>query len=543
MSDVAPQRPAAQTSEGSGWRPLRTPAFRRLWTAQFVSNIGSWMQTVAAQWVMISLTKSAILIGAIQAASSIPALVLAIPAGALGDLFDRRKLILATQILMLVAAAVLAVLGATGGLTPAVLLLLLFVIGCGVAGSAPTWQTLQPELVPEQDRPAAIALGSVNQNLARAVGPALGGALLAATSAAVVFGVNAASFIAVVAAVVITRIPVRASTLPREHAIEAMRAGGRFVANSPVLLSLIARAFAFILPAGATWALLPIVAHGRLHLGSGGYGLLLGCVGVGALIAATYGPAVRRLLSPRTIYAASAAIMAGGAVVLAASDSVALDAVVLVAAGAAWITAIGLLGAAYQSSMPPWVKARGIAFYQVAFQGSNAIGALGFGALASATDVRTAFYAMAALLALALLTWPLPLPAPDPRNVAPVDAWPLPDVAGNPDQVGPVLVIVEWPVRPDAEQEFLASARDLRRLRRRTGAVTWRLYRSTAHDPPVLVETFSLGTWAEHERQHARIYAGDEEVLDRLDRLLEPQIARQVSHLTAVHRGSRRSPG
>jgi MFS family permease len=543
MTDVAPRPAATQTSDGSGWRPLRTPAFRRLWTAQFVSNIGSWMQTVAAQWVMISLTRSALLIGAIQAAASIPALILAIPAGTLGDLFDRRKLILATQILMLVAATVLAVLGATGGLTPAVLLVLLFVIGCGVTGSAPTWQTLQPELVPEQDRAAAIALGTVNQNLARAVGPALGGALLAATSAALVFGVNAASFIAVVAAVMITRIPVRTSTLPREHAIEAMRAGGRFVANSPVLLSLIARAFAFILPAGATWALLPIVAHGRLHLGSGGYGLLLGCVGVGALIAATYGPAIRRLLSPRAIYAASAAIMAAGAAVLAVSDSVALDAFVLVAAGAAWITAIGLLGAAYQSSMPPWVKARGIAFYQVAFQGSNAIGALGFGALASATDVRTAFYAMAGLLVLALLTWPLPLPAPDPRNVAPVDAWPLPDVAGNPDQVGPVLVIVEWPVRPEAEPEFMASARDLRRLRRRTGAVTWRLYRSTVHDPPVLVETFSLGTWAEHERQHARIYPGDEEVLDRLDLLLEPSSARQVSHLTAVHRGSRRSRG
>jgi len=529
------------TSGGSGWSPLRTPAFRQLWTAQFVSNIGSWMQTVAAQWVMISLTRSALLIGAIQAASSLPSLILAIPAGALGDLVDRRRLILATQILMLVAATVLAVLGAAGSLSPGVLLLLLFVIGCGVAGSAPTWQTLQPELVPEQDRAAAIALGTVNQNLARAIGPAIGGALLAATSAAVVFGVNAASFVAVVAAVIVTRIPVRRSTLPREHAIEAMRAGGRFVANSPVLLGLIARAVAFILPAGATWALLPIVASGRLHLDSAGYGLLLGCVGVGALIAATYGPAIRRRLTPRVIYAASTATVAAGAVVLAVSDVVALDAVVLVAAGAAWITAIGLLGAAYQSSMPPWVKARGIAFYQVAFQGSNAIGALGFGALAAATDVRVAFYGMAGLLALAvLLTWRLPLPAADPHTVAPVDPWPLPDVEGDAEQAGPVLVTVEWPVRPEAEQEFLSSARDLRRLRRRTGAVSWRLYHSTEQDPPVLVETFSLGNWAEHERQHDRIYPSDEEVLDRLDRLLEPSNARRVSHLMAVHRGSRR---
>jgi MFS family permease len=481
-------------SAGSGWRPLRTAAFRTFWSAQFVSNIGSWMQTVAAQWVMISLTKSALLIGAIQAASSLPSLILAIPAGALGDLVDRRKLILATQVLMLVAAAVLAVLAATGGLSPAVLLLLLFVIGCGVAGSAPTWQTLQPELVPDQDRAAAIALGTVNQNLARAVGPALGGALLAATSAAVVFGVNAASFVAVVVAVAVTRIPVRRQTLPREHAIEAMRAGGRFVANSPVLLGLIARCVGFIFPAGAIWALLPIVASGRLHLHSAGYGLLLGCVGIGALIAATYGPAVRRRLSPRGVYAASSGTVAAGAVVLAVSYAVALDAIILVAAGAAWITAIGQLGAAYQSSMPPWVKARGIAFYQVAFQGSNALGALGFGALASGQGLRVSFYAMAGLLVVAVLvTWPLTLPAADPHTVAPVDAWPLPDVAGNAEQVGPVLVTVEWPVRLDAEQDFLAAARDLRQLRRRTGAVGWRLYWSTGQDPPVLVETFTLG--------------------------------------------------
>lgn len=531
--------PASQTS-GSGWRPLRTPAFRTLWSAQFVSNIGSWMQTVAAQWVMLSLTKSALLISAISAASSIPSFVLAIPAGALGDLVDRKRLILATQILMLVAAAGLAVFGAAGDLTPALLLLLLFVIGCGNAGSAPVWQTLQPELVPEEDRAPAIALGTVNQNLARAVGPAIGGALLAATSAALVFGVNALSFVAVVAAVAITRIPARPQTLPREHAIEAMRAGGRFVANSPVLLGLIVRCLGFIFPAGAIWALLPIVAHARLHLHSAGYGLLLGCVGVGALVAATYGPAIRRRLAPRVIYAASCGSVAVGALLLAISYAVALDAVVLVVAGAAWITAIGQLGAAYQSSMPPWVKARGIAFYQVAFQGSTAIGALGFGAIASGAGLRPAFYVMAGLLVLGVvLTWRLPLPVADARTIAPVDAWPLPDVDANAQQVGPVLVTVEWPVRPEASDEFLRAARDLRRLRRRTGAISWRLYRNTADDPPVLVETFTMGTWAEHERMHERIYPADQAVLDHLESLLVDGSHRQVTHLTAVSKRRR----
>jgi MFS family permease len=242
--------PAPEAS-GSGWAPLRSPAFRRLWTAQFVSNVGSWMQTVTAQWVMVSLTSSALLVSAIGAAGSLPVLLLGIPAGALGDLVDRRKLIVISQLVMLVAAAALAVLAALTGLTPAVILALLFVLGCGGAASAPTWQTLQPELVDPVDRPQAIALGSVNQNLARAIGPALGGVLLAATSAAIVFGVNAISFVAVVIAVAATALPKRPSALPREHAIDAVRAGGRFVAFSPTLIALIVRALVFIFPASA----------------------------------------------------------------------------------------------------------------------------------------------------------------------------------------------------------------------------------------------------------------------------------------------------
>src|ERR1700722_1930009 len=233
----APDRAASKT--GGGWAPLRHPDFRRLWLAQFTSNVGSWMQTVAAQWVMTSLTSSALLLSAISAAGSIPVLLLAVPSGALGDLVDRKRLILVAQLVMLVAAAGLALLSAIGALTPWLLIALLFVIGVGGAAGAPTWQTLQPELVPASERPQAIALGSVNQNLARAVGPAIGGLLLAATSAALVFGVNAFSFVAVLAAVVLPRIPARTQDLPREHVTAAIRAGGRYVANSPVLLAVI----------------------------------------------------------------------------------------------------------------------------------------------------------------------------------------------------------------------------------------------------------------------------------------------------------------
>ena len=252
--------PRHEQGLSGGWAPLRYTAFRRLWLAQFTSNIGSWMQTVAAQWVMTSLTSSALLLSAISAAGSIPVLLFAIPAGTLGDLVDRKRLIFAGQLVMLAAAALLAILSALGGLTPWVLIALLFVIGIGGALGAPTWQTLQPELVPAEMRMPAIQLGSVNQNLARAVGPAIGGVLLAATSAAFVFGVNAASFVAVLGAVMITRIPTRTSELPREHAVAAVRAGGRFVLSSPRLIAVIVRAMAFVFFAGALWAVLPLVA-------------------------------------------------------------------------------------------------------------------------------------------------------------------------------------------------------------------------------------------------------------------------------------------
>lgn len=260
-------------------------------------------------------------------------LLLAVPAGALGDLVDRRRLILAAQGTMLIASVALAGLAAAGTLSPWVLLGLLFVVGIGGAASAPTWQTLQPELVSPGDRTQAIALGSVNQNLARAVGPAIGGVLLAATSAALVFLANAVSFLAVLGAVAITTLPKRKLTLPREHVAAAVRAGGRFVINSPVLLALIVRSIAFVFLAGAIWALLPLVARDRLGLGSGGYGLLLGCVGVGALAAATFGPALKRRLPPRVIYSLTCLIVAAAAALLAVTHSVVIAAIALICAG------------------------------------------------------------------------------------------------------------------------------------------------------------------------------------------------------------------
>jgi MFS family permease len=532
-SQHAPAKPA------SGWAPLRHPDYRRLWLAQFTSNVGSWMQTVAAQWVMTSLTSSAFLLSAISAAGSIPVLLLAVPSGALGDLVDRKRLIFAAQLVMLLAAAGLALLSAVGALTPWVLIGLLFVIGIGSAAGAPTWQTLQPELVPASDRPQAIALGSVNQNLARAVGPAIGGLLLAATSAALVFGVNAFSFVAVLAAVVLTRIPARKRSLPREHVTAAIRAGGRYVVNSPVLLAVIVRAIGFVFFAGATWALLPLVARHRLGLGSAGYGMLLGCVGVGALLAATFGPTLKRHLSNRRIYLLGCALIAAAAALLAITHTVIVAVVALIAAGAAWIIALGVMSTAYQGQLPAWVKARSYAYYLVAFQGASGIGALSLGAVAQTTSVSTALLVVAGgLVAAGVLTLPLPLPGSGDATLLASDPLPLPELPEQPGHEGPVAVSVSYRLAPGADQGFLAQAGDLRRLRRRTGAVHWHLEHDL-DDPALFTELFIVGSWDDHERQHDRVEAGDRALLARIDTLLAPGETRTARHAIGV-RVSRR---
>lgn len=489
------------------------------------------MQTVAAQWVMTSLTSSAFLVGAIQA-TNLPVLLLAVPAGVLGDLLDRKRLIIGGQFVMLLSAALLGVLDLAGAVTPAVLLILLCGIGVGQGLTGPIAQTLQPELVPAPDRPQAIALGSVNQNLARAIGPAIGGLLLAATSAAVVFFVNSLSFVAVLITVALVTVPARVSTLPREHLRSATRAGGRFVRNSPALLAIMVRAATFGFFASGLWALLPLVARRTLGLGSGGYGLLLGCVGIGALVGATFSPAIRRVLSPRALIASCAAAISLATVVLGVSHAAVLDGAVLTVAGMGWILALGLLNASFQSALPSWVKARGMAYFAVAFQGATGIGALALGAVAQAASLDTALLVLAAGLAVGgVATIRLSLPRPGEIDVTPADSMPVP--AGPEGTTGAVLVIVSYDVASGSEPAFLAHSDRLRHFRQRTGGIEWRLFVDETA-PGRFVETFLVGSWEEHQRQHARATGNDARLLGELDTLLAPGTHRAAHHYVAA---------
>jgi predicted MFS family arabinose efflux permease len=528
-ASAAPDIPPAEGT--SAWAPFRHRLFAAMWGAQFVSNTGGWMQTVAAQWLMITLTSSAAYVALVQTAASLPVLLFAILAGTIGDLVDRRRFLLITQTFMLAAAAALGALAIAGLITPWVLLALLFAGGAGQALTSPTWQTLQPELVAPAERTQAISLGAVNQNLARAVGPAIGGVLLAATSAGDVFLINAATFAAVIAVIAAWRSGSRPpSALPREHVGEAIRAGGRYVAASPALRAILIRAALFIFFAAAIWALLPLTAESVLHLGSGGYGLLLGTVGIGAVAGAALLPRLRARITPTALLATGSLGLAVTALLMALVHVTAVIAIALAGGGVCWILALSTLNSMYQLSLPGWVKARGMSFYLIVFQGGNAIGSAVMGIAAQHAGLSPVLVAAAVGLALgplAALRWPFRSIAPD--GLLPAGDWPQPQLSDGAAADGPVMVTVRYEAQPGKEDELITRLRQARYSRRRTGAASWRAWRD-ASQPGVILEEFIVASWAEHERQHERFSRRDQDRLDQVDMLTAEGTQPTVTH-------------
>jgi MFS family permease len=526
---VAPDsgRPAAPFS---AWAPFRQRWFAAMWSAQFVSNIGSWMQTVGAQWLMLTLTGSATYVALVQTASSVPVVLFAVFAGVAGDLFDRRRLLLVTQGLMLLAAAALGALALAGLVTPWVLLALVFAVGTGSALTAPTWQVLQPELVPAEERQQAISFGSVNQNLARAVGPAIGGLVLAASSAGTDFLINAASFLVVIAVIWKWRSTRPAQTMPREHVGEAIRAGGRYVAASPALRVILMRAFIFIFFAASVWALLPLVAERQLHLGSGGYGLLLGSVGVGAVAGAAVLPRLRSRLTAAGILTAGSLGLAAVTLILGFVHVAAVVAVALVVGGLAWILSLSTLNSLYQLTLPGWVKARGMAFYLVVFQGGNAVGSAVLGISAEHLGLSLTLGVSALALALGPLAGlRYKFQSIPPKDLLPAGDWPEPHLANGNEPSGPVLVTVEYHPRNGLAGQMLTELRDARFSRRRTGASSWRVWQDAA-DPGRIQERFVVASWEEHLRQAERVTKRDQQRLDSIRAMNKPDQPPKVTH-------------
>ncbi|MEV7285389.1 MFS transporter [Streptomyces sp. NPDC093252] len=491
------------TGPGSAWAPLALPVFRALWIAQFVSSVGTWMQTIGAQWLLVG--HGAALVTLVQTASSLPVVLLALPSGVLADRFDRRRLLIVAQFAMGAVAAVLAVLAFAGVLGPVSLLALTFLLGCGTALMGPSWQAIQPELVARDQLAQAAALGAVNMNLARAIGPAIGGVLVAAAGAGWTFAFNAVSYLGIVVVLLLWKRPrdTAATGAEPERFVSAVLAARRYVRHAPGVRRVLLRTALFIPGAAALWSLLPLVAADSLGLGSGGYGALLAVVGAGAVGGALLLPALRAVLGANGILAAGAVLVAVTLAVLATVRVPWVAAVALLPAGVAWIAVLSVLNAAVQTRLPGWVRARGLAVYLLVFQGGQALTAPLWGGLAQGAGLRVALLAAGALLLLAAATVPL-LPLHDAAHIDPTpsDHWPAPPVVHEPGPAdGPVLVSIVYRVRPADRAAFTAAMAKLARSRRRTGALTWGLYED-AGEPGRFIENYLVGSWAEHLAQH-----------------------------------------
>jgi MFS family permease len=515
----------------SAWSPLRRALFRALWIATVVSNIGTWMHDVGAGWLMTSLAPSPLMVALVQSSAALPILLLALPAGALADIVDRRRYLIGTQLWM---AAVAALLGAStlAGMTNAwSLLAFTFALGCGSAMTMPAWSAIAPELVPRSELRAAITLNGLGMNLSRAIGPALAGFIIASFGSGTVFVLNAASFIGVLAVLIRWRRLPRDRSLPAEPFFTAMRAGLRYARHSIALRAALARSAAFFLCASASWALLPLVVRQTLQAGSAVYGSLLAFIGTGAVTTAFFLPRLLNYLSSDWLVALATLAYAASMLALAHLRDVYLLAAVMSLSGAAWISVVSSLQVAAQAALPEWVRARGLSLFMVVFMGGMAGGGLIWGHLAETAGIPFALtVAAGAAVFGAVVTVPFRIGGYENADFTPSMHWPAPlvDEEPEPDR-GPVLVTLEYRVQPSSTAAFLKLMRVLRRIRKRDGAFYWGLFQDTA-DHSRFVEHFMLESWVEHLRQHERVTVADRDVQERLKQYLQDQRDPIVSH-------------
>jgi MFS family permease len=517
------------------WSPLRVPTFRNLLIADVLSDIGTFMQSVGAAWLMVSFGAGPMYVALTQTASSLPFFVLALPAGSIGDVVDRRKLILFTEAWMVALAVLLAALTIAGAMTPWLLLAFTFAISAGDALETPTWRAILPELVPRADLAAASALNGIEFNLARAVGPALAGALIAAAGVGAAFVVNAVSFAGVIWVVARWNRRAPARTVPAETLGGATVAALRYVRHSPKILGITARSGIVMFFGSSVLALLPAVAQGAGKT-SLGYGFLLGCFGAGAIAGALLSQRARARFSMDTVVSTAIAILGIAIALTGMTRAIGTLGLLMLVAGGAWITFISLFSALVQTMAPDWVRARTLAIFMLVFQGGLAAGSAVWGLIGERAGLETAFiWSGLGCVATAAFGYAWRLPAA-PADVSPWNHWRMPAVVKDMEIAlddGPVLVTIEYIVEASHARAFVHAMREYEHLRRRDGASRWGLY----HDTEVgdrYVETFVVNSWAEHLRQHARLTQADRALEERVQALVrgEPK----VKHLIDARR-------
>ncbi len=475
MSPVSPPR--------GSFAPLGQPVFAILWAATVLGNTGSFMRDVASSWLMTDLSASPAAVAMVQAAGTLPIFLLAIPAGVLTDILDRRKFLIAIQLLLASVSITLMILAHSGMLSVGALIGLTFLGGVGAALMGPTWQAIVPELVEREDVKSAVALNSLGINIARSIGPAAGGLLLAAFGAGVTYGVDVASYLVVIAALIWWPRASKTDDALAEGFFGAFRAGLRYTRASRPLHVVLLRAAVFFAFASAVWALLPLVARQMLGGDASFYGILLGAVGAGAIGGAFVMPKLRERLSPDGLLLGAALTAAAVMATLSLAPPKWIAIVALLFLGAAWITALTTLNGTAQAVLPNWVRGRGLAVYLTVFNGAMTAGSIGWGAVGEAAGISGTLLIGAAGLAVAgVVMHRLKLPAGD-ADMVPSNHWPEPLVAepvGH--DRGPVLIFIEYHVEKHSRTAFLHAIYKLSHERQRDGAYGWGVTEDSA-DP------------------------------------------------------------
>lgn len=508
----------------SAFAPLRHPAFRLLWCASLASNIGLWIQNTAAGWLMTSLAPSPAMVSMVQAASMLPVFLLALPSGALADIMERRAYLLLTQIWLFAAAVLLVVTELSGGLGAWSLLGFTFLLGCGMAMSFPGWAATTPELVPREDLVGAIALNGINFNIARALGPAVGGLIVASFGVGTAFALNALCITALAVALLFWKRTAPRPALPPESFFSAIRVGMRFVSATPAVKAAILRAMVFFLFGAAVWGLMPLLVRQELGLGAEAFGLMLGCMGAGAVFAGFIMPRFRARYGRGAIVLRASIISSGAMALLGLAAPLGLGwpaaALGIFVYGMCWLAGASTLQAAASLAAPNWVRARALGIYQMSFFGAMAAGSVCAGWLGSHMGVPGALCLFAVLGAgSALLVRHHGLdaessdtrPEHTARHIRPEPAAAeLRDLL-HADQ-GRVLETVRYSITPADRMAFLSHMEEVRRVRMRAGATLWRLYENVAH-PERFVELWVTGSWTEHLREERRMTEADKAIV------------------------------
>lgn len=515
--------------------PLRHAQFRRFYAGSIGTAVGYTMQATVAAWLMATLTPSALMVALVQTASTAPSLLFGLVAGALADLVDRRHIILTTQAMLLIATVALGVAEIFGVIGPWSLLVCTFLIGTGFTFYLPSQQVTVNDLVSRSEVSHAVALGAVAYNVARALGPALAGALAALLGTGSAFLAAAIFFTVMVFAIRGWKSPPRSHTSVPETLLSGIQSGLRYTRHSPHMRALLIHTLTFTICASALWALLPVIARDQLGLGAGGYGTLSASFGMGAIAGALLMPRLLHRVSLHALVLWSVGLWVVAALIISITGYTFVALLGACCAGAGWVGVLSSLAAGTQTAAPGWVRARSVAMNLIVSQASMAIGSALWGALASLYGSRIALATSAGVMALAyIVNRRIRVQLGDEADVTP--GLPLPDMTivtePRPDD-GPVLIQLEYRIDPEHRDAFLRTINGIEPVRRRNGAIDWRLFRDLGEEGR-FVERFVIQSWAEYVRLRTRMTVADRQIMDQVGTLQRSGVPVRVSRLIGI---------